>query len=130
MSIIGRRSLVALGMGMATAFAGGTLLLSHPALANDAGTTAKIVEQFNSRAAEASLEPHQIVVRRGRGRGRVVVRPRRGRIIIRRAPRFYAPRYYGAPRFYNRCAVVYNQCYAAYGRGSPAYYYCMRRAGC
>jgi hypothetical protein len=128
MGIISRQSLWALSVGMAAAIGGG--FMPHAARANDAGTSTKIVEPFDARAAEAGLEPHQAGVRRRGNRGRVIVRPRRGTVVIRRAPRFYAPRYYSAPRLYNRCAVVYNQCYAAYGRGSSAYYYCMRQSGC
>ena len=46
-----------------------------------------------------------------------------------------APYYAPPPRRYNpaqsdRCVYVYNQCYAAYGRGSPAYFGCMRSRGC
>jgi hypothetical protein len=125
MSIFDRRSL-ALTIGMAAAVTCGTLLVSNAAMANDAAK-ARIAGQLDVKAVEAGLEPHQIVqVRRNRHRGRrVIVAPRRGRIIIRRGPR-----YYSAPRFRNRCAVVYNRCYAAYGRGSRAYYRCMHRAGC
>src|SRR5690349_330815 len=30
----------------------------------------------------------------------------------------------------DRCAVVYNQCYAQFGRGSGPYYRCMRSRNC
>jgi hypothetical protein len=53
-----------------------------------------------------------------------------GGIVIRCRRGWRGWRYrYWRPRL-NRCGVVYNRCYARYGRGSRAYYRCMRRARC
>jgi hypothetical protein len=62
--------------------------------------------------------------RRGPARWHRHVRGR-GNVPCRRAGGYHR----SGPRL-NRCGVVYNRCYARYGRGSRAYYRCMKRAGC
>ncbi len=57
------------------------------------------------------------------------------RALRRPAPRYYAPppRYYAPPRRgvgSDFCAVTYNRCNDTFGRGSAAYYSCMRQARC
>lgn len=45
-------------------------------------------------------------------------------------PAYYPPRPTYRSRREDFCAVVYNQCYAQFGRGTAPYYACMRSRNC
>jgi hypothetical protein len=87
MTTMDRRTMLRLGLGVAAVAACGTTLAAQAAMADDL-SSAEATEHFDASAAEAALEPHQVVVvRRPRRRRRViVVRPRRRRVVVIRRP--------------------------------------------
>jgi hypothetical protein len=77
-----------LGLGVAAVAACGTTLAAQAAMAEEL-TSPETTEHFDADAAEAAVEPHQVVVVRGRRRRRrvIVVRPRRRRVVVIRPMR-------------------------------------------